>query len=51
MPEQILQLAFTVLSLAMIYASPVVAFWDLGAAVMFLIVGVGSLAAIVMGSQ
>lgn len=49
--DETLQAIFVTIAFLMIYGSPFVALWDLGAAVMFLVVGVGTFAGLLLGQK
>lgn len=51
MSDGLLWFVFGVIGLAMIYASPFIAFWDLGAAVMFLVVGAGTFVGLLLSQE
>ncbi len=46
MRDEVLMMIFAAIGLLMVFASPFVAFWNFGAAVLFLIVGIGTLVGI-----
>lgn len=51
MDDALLYIVFFLVAALFIYGSPFVAIWNLGAGVMFLVVGVGTLGALILGSK